>query len=127
MGISQHVLEVPKKSIYLVIAGGQGYFVNPNTRKIVARTEWDDIQGILYNEASGKFVVTDGLRLAVLNEEGVVWSGERISIDGINLIEQDGVVVKGVLNDLSTNGCNFTFNIEKKELEAAWVFSENWG
>ena len=65
--IYSFVVRIPRKPEFLIIAGGQGYIVNVNTRELVAKTEWDDIQSIIYNEEEDVFVVTDGLRLGTLN------------------------------------------------------------
>ncbi len=121
------VVAIPNENMYLVIAGGQGYFVDPNARKITGKTAWDDIACIIYNQASDVFVITDGLRLGLLNGNDMVWSGERISADGINFVKQNGFVITGVLNDLTTEGCSFTFNVNTKEVNTEWVLSENWG
>lgn len=121
------VLRVPNEEQFLIVAGGQGYFVDPNKRSIVAKTDWDDIDNVIYNEETGYFVATDGLRLALFNGPKLYWSGERISADGISFISQDGSIVKGILNDLSDDGCEFTFDAYTCDFSAAWVLAENWG
>ena len=121
------VVAVPNENMYLVIAGGQGYFVDPNTRKITGKTIWDDIESIIYHKKSNSLIATDALRLAIFKGVELVWSGDRISADGINFTEQDGDFVCGTLNDLTSEWCKFTFNVKTRELKADWVFSENWG
>jgi hypothetical protein len=121
------VMRVPNENLFLVVAGGQGYFVNPNSRKIVAKTEWDDIENIIYNEETGYFVATDGLRLALFKGSNLYWSGERVSADGIYFKKQKGPVIEGILNDLTTEGCKFEFNAKTQEFKSDWIFSENWG
>jgi hypothetical protein len=121
------VIELPNQKNYLVIAGGQGYYVNPNSRKIVNKTKWDDIESIIYNEESNSLIATDGLRLAIFKGNEMVWSSDRISVDGINFKDQNGSLVRGALNDLTSEWCDFTFNVETRELNADWIFNENWG
>lgn len=121
------VIRVPGEKLFLVVAGGQGYFVDPNARKIASATEWDGIDNIIYNEETGLLVVTDGLCLALFCGPNLVWSGERVSADGISFTGQSGPIVKGVLNDLTDEGCEFTFNANTYEFKAEWVFAENWG
>ena len=121
------VLRVPNEKLFLVVAGGQGYFVDPDKRSIVSKTEWEGISNIIYNEVTNSFVATDGLCLGVLKGESLLWHSERISADGISFTSQNGEIVNGVLNDLTTEGCEFTFNINTREIKAEWVFSENWG
>lgn len=111
----------------MVVAGGQGYFVDPNARSIVATTDWDGIVNIIYNEETGYLVATDGLCLALFNGPKLHWSGERVSADGISFTGQAGPIIKGVLNDLSEAGCEFTFNTSTCEFNAAWILAVNWG
>jgi len=120
------VLRLSDEKLFLVIAGGQGYFVDPNARNIVATTDWDDIRDLVHNEESGYLVATDGLRLAVLKRHELLWTGDRISLDGINFTGQSGLMVKGKLNDLTDDGCEFSFNVNTRELNAKWTFSDNW-
>ena len=121
------VLRVPNIKLFLVIAGGQGYFVDPNKREIVSTTKWDSIENIVFNEKTGCFVATDGLCIGLFKGAELYWSGERVSADGISFTGQSGAIVQGILNDLTDKGCEFTFNVETCELKASWVFSENWG
>jgi len=121
------VLSIPNEKLVLVVAGGQGYFVDPNKREIVSTTDWDSINNITFNEATGFLVATDGLRLALFKGPQLQWSGERISADGISFTKQSGPVISGVLNDLSPEGCKFTFNANTLEFNTSWVLAENWG
>lgn len=128
-GISSYnaVLQVPGEPLVLVVAGGQGYFVDPNARKVITTTEWDGIKNVIYNDDTGLFVVTDGLCLALFNWAQLVWSGERVSVDGIYFIGHSGPVIRGVLNDLTEQGCEFTFNARTCEFKTGWVLAEHWG
>lgn len=71
------VLPVEDKELFLVVAGGQGYFVDPDSRKIIEKTDWDLIENISYNDETNSFLATDGLCLAVLEGTKMVWSGSR--------------------------------------------------
>ena len=121
------VLQVHGEKLFLVVAGGQGYFVDPNSREIVSITEWDGIDNVIYNEETGFLVATDGLSLALFKGPRLHWSGERVSADGITFTGQIGPVIKGILNDLTDGGCEFTFNASTCEFKAAWILADNWG
>lgn len=121
------VIRIPNEKLFLVVAGGQGYFVDPNRRHIVSTTDWDGIANIIFNENTGFLVATDGLCLALFKGPKLHWSGERVSVDGISFTEQAGPLIKGILNDLTSEGCEFTFNANTLEFKASWVFAENWG
>lgn len=114
------VLPLEDKHQFLVIAGGQGYFVDPDSRKITAKTDWDMIEAIVYNDETNCFVATDGLCLAVFEGRKMVWSGDRVSADGISIEKQVGATVYGKVNDLTDEGCEYSFNIKTKEFSCEW-------
>lgn len=114
------VLSLEDKGLFLVVAGGQGYFVDPESRIIAAKTEWDMIEAVAYNNETNSLVATDGLRLAILEGTNMVWSGDRVSADGISIEKQVGPVVYGRVNDLTEEGSEFSFNIRTKEFNCGW-------
>lgn len=119
------VVKMPNKPVFLIVAGGQGYFINANTRELIAKTKWDDIESIIYNEEADVFVVTDGLRLGTLKNNDLSWFSDRISLDGISFISSSGTVVKAILNDCTDEGCEFEFNVTSGEIKSPWLFFEN--
>ena len=119
------VLKIPDKPVFLIIAGGQGYFINANTRELVAETKSDDIESIIYNEETGLFVVTDGLQLGIMKDNDISWVTDRISLDGISFTDSNGSIVSGILNDCSDEGCKFEFNVASGEIKSPWLFYEN--
>jgi len=122
-GSSVH--RVPEKTEFLVIAGGQGYFVDPNERKISSKTVSDDITSVIYNDCIGEFVASDGLRVGILGRVNIQWCTERISLDGITFTKSEGETVEGILNDLTDEGCPFKLNVRTGEITAPWLFYQN--
>ena len=122
-GSSVH--RVPEKSEFLVLAGGQGYFIDPNKRKINSKTESENIESVIYNKSIGEFVVSDGLSVGILHGEKIHWCTDRISLDGITFTKSEGVMVEGMLNDLTDEGGPFKLNVATGELDAPWVFYQN--
>lgn len=114
------VIPLEDKKLFLVVAGGQGYFVDPDAREISAKTDWDMIEEIVYNPETNSLVATDGLCLAVIEGTSMVWSGNRVSADGISIEKQEGSVVSGKVNDLTDKGCEYSFNIKTKEYICSW-------
>jgi hypothetical protein len=114
------VLPLTDKKLFLVVVGGQGYFIDPESRKVVAKTDWDMIEAIAYNVETNSFVATDGLRLAIIEGTKMVWSGNRVSADGISIVKQAGPLVYGKVNDLTDDGCEYTFNVKTKEFNCEW-------
>ena len=119
------VHRIPEQPIFLVVAGGQGYYVDVNARKVVDTTDWDDVEAIIYSEEIKAFIVSDGLRVGVIKNGKLMWSSDRISLDGITFLNSSGPIVEGVLNDCTDEGCKFKFNVVTEEIESPWLFHQN--
>lgn len=115
-------LESNASSLCFVVAGGQGYFVNINEKKVLAKTKWSSIDSAIYSANENCWVVSNGLNLGILKNMELEWLSERISLDGITFTSQQGEVVAGVLNDLTEQGGPFEFNIKTREVNAPWLF-----
>jgi len=120
------IIQWKNKNLFVIIAWWQGYFVDTNKRKIILKTQKNDITNIIYNEYTKLFVLTNGLSLTVFDGSNEIWSSERISADGIAFNKQEWPIVKWILDDLSKNGCLFTFNVSTKELKNQWVLKDNF-
>lgn len=107
-----------------VVAGGQGYFVSINERKVLAKTKWSPIESAIYNTTENCWVVSNGLCLGIIKNMELEWKSERISFDGITFTSQNRGVVAGLLNDLTEQGGPFEFNIKTREIIAPWLFHE---
>lgn len=116
------VIPIPESNSVLVISNGQGYLVDLNKRVITENTDWKDVESIIYNDETGLYLASDGLSLMLLDGAECIWTGERVSLDGIKFTNQQGHVVEGVLNDMSEDGCRFSFDIITRKLESKWEF-----
>ena len=123
-GSSVH--RVPGKSEFLVLAGGQGYFIDANKRKINSKTKSINIESVIYSSAISKFVASDGSSVGILNGEEIQWCTDRILIDGITFTKSEGVIVEGMLNDLTDDGGLFKLDVTTSEIEAPWLFYQNF-
>ena len=124
-GSSVH--RVPGKAVFLVLAGGQGYFVDPNVRAVISKTETINIESVIYNSEIEAFVASDGLSVGILRDDNVEWCTDRISLDGITFTKSHGAVVEGTLNDLTDEGGPFKLDVVTGEIEAPWLFYLNVG
>jgi len=108
------ILHPDGKSV-IVIAGGQGYLVNPKDRRLEGL-----VGGQLESAMSlSKIVViSNGLWLEGHGETGMRWRSRRISWDGIwDLREHDGKL-SGKCWDAVTDGeASFSIDIRTGELE----------
>ena len=121
-GSSFVCLEPHVLSLCFVVAGGQGYFVNINERKVLAKTKWGSIESAIYNATESCWIVSNGLYLGILKNMELEWASDRISFDGITFTSQQGEVVASVLNDLTDQGGPFEFNVKTREIVAPWLF-----
>lgn len=120
------VIPVSKSSSVLVIVNGQGYTVDINERIIIKKTEWQDVESIIYNEETSLYLASNSLGLMLLDGDKCIWTSERISFDGITFTNQAGHTVDGYLNDLSENGCKYSFNMITRELTTKFVFKDSF-
>jgi hypothetical protein len=85
IGNCQEVIE--QADAILVIAGGQGYVVDP-----VARTQLETFGGQIIDVIAvpDGIVVSDGVRLEKIREGRVAWTSSRVSWDGIRRVQVEG-------------------------------------
>ena len=85
----------PNESDVLVVAGGQGYLIRPDTRSL-ASTFGGEIEGVIQYEPRGALVFNhEGLHFESLGPDGVQWKSRRISWDGFDDIVIRGSVLSG--------------------------------
>jgi hypothetical protein len=87
------VLEHPDGRHIIVIAGGEGYIINPETGKQIAQ-----LSHIMYAFAVselGAIVLGDDVRFESFRAEGFWWQSERISWDGFRNIGVSGTTLTG--------------------------------
>jgi len=122
----QTVVAIPNSNLVLVIVNGQGYSVDINKRIIIKNTDWQDIESIIYNEVTSLYLASNSLGLMIFDGDKCIWTSERISFDGITFTSQLGCTVDGYLNDLSKDGCKFSFDIVTRELSSKWIFKDSF-
>jgi hypothetical protein len=66
--------------------------------------------------------LNDGLSIYFYDSSNLklLWKSNRISWDGIKFTECKEGMIKGILNDLSPDGCEFEFSINDKKLKTAY-------
>ncbi len=115
----------PNSNLCYVLAGGQFYIVNVDTRELISKSKEDDIESFLFHDQSGSLVATDGLEIIIFEEDQAVWSSGRVSLDGLVFLRQDGNIIFGKLNDCTDKWGDFSFNVVEREISANWLFNES--
>lgn len=113
---------MPEDNQVFVLLGGLGYFVGVNDRKLVSKTECDYIESAIYNEPNKTIVASEGCSILLLKGTKQIWRSKRISADGISFTSQQGDIIHGKLNDLTSEGCEFNFNINTTEIISSWMY-----
>lgn len=90
----QGVVEHPNEQHLIVVSGGQGYVVDPETHQLVSLLP-GDIQHVVSLPELGAIVVSDGLSFEAIKSSGVWWRSPRISWDKIRNIKVEGTTLRG--------------------------------
>jgi len=88
------VFEHPNKRDFIVVAGGDGYVIDPVTRQCSNRFG-GDIDTIISLPELTAIVFGNGLWFEALGTNGYLWRSKRISWDGIQNIKQEGLLLSG--------------------------------
>jgi hypothetical protein len=94
----------------IVIAGGQGYLVDPKDRRLVELLGSQLKNAMILPEAE-TLVISDGLRLEGHGKSGVLWRSRRISWDGIWDLRVDAGRLEGTCWD-AVNDIAVTFSVD---------------
>src|SRR5215471_12811382 len=87
LGTFSGVMWHPGGRLLLVIAHGQAYLVDPESRRL-ASTPFDGISGVL--EASGWVILASFTDLMILSPHGGQWVSPRVAWDGIRNVRIEG-------------------------------------
>ncbi len=93
-GQAQGVYLHPDGKNILVIAAGQGYVVDPESRTLM-ETWGPDIQRCLILSDLNILAVSNGLWFEGFGSNGLAWRTRRFSWDGIRSVERDDFVLRG--------------------------------
>ena len=88
------VLEHPDQRHMIVIAGGQGYIIDPETAKQTHQLS-DLIKHAIPVPELGAVVLGDDLQFESIRAEGLWWKSGRISWDGFRNIAVSGIILTG--------------------------------
>jgi hypothetical protein len=85
----------PNARAVLVIAGGQGYIIDPE-RCVATETFGGGLREVFLHPAKESLVFDDqGIRFLALGSNGWLWKSRRVSWDGFRNLRQNGEIVMG--------------------------------
>tara|TARA_R110002020_G_scaffold73623_3_gene188901 strand:- start:1034 stop:1666 length:633 start_codon:yes stop_codon:yes gene_type:complete len=114
----EKVFDFPEKNIVVVLAGGLGYVMNPNSEKPLLT--FGLVITDVFQAENGSLICIDQVRVQMLdNSNGEIWTSERISWDGFKGLTFENGILSGLSFD-PTNSLKewseFSVNIKTKEI-----------
>lgn len=130
LGALSLVKEIPNNNTILVVAGGDGYLMNPNHTKPIREFNYDADQ--MLERDDGRLILASCTDIMLLDKNAEVeWKTGRISWDGIKDLRLDGNILVGYAYDACARDIDdddawvkFTIDLETKEIEGGCNFWE---
>ena len=93
---SRRVTKIEKPDKFFVCAGGFAYLVDATHRSLVNQFCNDRADEVVYDSKTGNFIVSDGIRLRIVEAGQEIWASKRIALDGIRDLRIEGRIVSGL-------------------------------
>jgi len=131
LGSLSFVKEIPNNNSILVVAGGDGYLMNPNSTKPIQ--EFNYFADEMIENDDGRLILASLTDIIFLDQNAEIeWETGRISWDGIKDLKLDGNILTGYAYDVGMYDENnddnawvkFTIDLETKKIEGGCDFSE---
>jgi hypothetical protein len=111
------VFEYPEgTNIVIVVAGGQGYIVDPEARQCM-ETFGGSIESAHHVPELNAVVLGDGLWFEAMGPAGLLWRSGRISWDGMCELNVDGLTLSGKAGDPDGRWTPFTLDLRTGEFD----------
>jgi len=98
LGGASDAIAHPNGKHVIVVAGGQGYIVDPETRSLVA-TFGGQIESIITVPELQEIVFGNGISFTAIGHEGLRWETHRLSWDGMQALLRAGTMLSGEAYD----------------------------
>jgi hypothetical protein len=111
------VHELPNIHNLLVIANGACYVMDPDISKPIESFGIE--YSAVFRAANNRYILQGSTRLTVIEKDGSHWATERISWDGLKVVQVEGNMVKGLAFDPMDNANawpEFTYDIDSQVL-----------
>ncbi len=107
------------EEIALIVSFGQGYIFNINNKKVIHKTEKNQLACISLYEPKDYFIACSQIEIFVFSPEGLAWSSKRVSSDGIEIEKIINGVVYGKVYDF-TKWVGFKLDLNTFEYSCDW-------
>jgi len=103
-----------------VIAKGQGFIVDVNSRNLLHKTEDDGLITVISIPECDIFVTCTYTYLYAYSPKGLLWESDKISVDGIKFIIADNRILKGQVWNLD-DWVDFSLKIDGWEYQSEFA------
>lgn len=116
IGTYDAVISYPNDRFVLVIAGGEGYLIDPKDRRLV-EIHFGKLENAITLSDTKTLIVSDGQWLAGHGERGFLWRSRRVSWDGVWDLREDNGRLHGKCWDaLTDTEGSFSVDIQTGEV-----------
>ena len=121
-GLSAHskAILINEGALCFVMAGGQGYWVDINSKKLISKTKHDYLENAVSIPGSDLIICSNFTNILFYTPEGLKWDSGRVSMDGISFEDVSESCVKGRINDLTEEGSPYVLDIGNKKYTCDW-------
>ncbi len=102
----------PNGAHALIIAGGEGYVVDPGSRVLVTTFGGAIVEAFPHPKRPYLILNHQNLSYEAIGPSGSVWNSQRISWDGFRGIERQGSLLKGEAWSFDDTWHKFTLNLD---------------
>jgi hypothetical protein len=120
----RRVTKIEEPDKFLVCSGGFAYLVNATNRLLINQFCNALVVDVVYDSKTKNFIVTDGIRIRIIESGQEIWASKRIALDGIRDLKIEGKIVSGLAEvGFKSEEEIFTLDLETLEMKCAVDFS----
>ena len=112
VGGTTEVIEHPNGKCIIVVAAGDAYIVDPETRSLVSELGGGPIMNIVQVPDLELVLLVDPFRLTAIGPEGVRWRTRDVAVDGIRSTQVTGTTLSGEANAIDDSWQSFTVDLK---------------
>jgi hypothetical protein len=114
-------------TLCFVLAGGFGYWVDVESRRVLYRTGSAWIERAISVPGRAQVAATDDTNIYLITPEGVVWDSGRVAYAYIGFDSATTEEVKGSVNGIEMEEYyDFTLRLDGPRFECPWEFPREW-
>jgi len=118
IGIGNNTIVAQNNDRAFIISKGQGYVFDINERKVIHKSEEDNLLEVVSPNYNQYFVAYDSFSLFVF-KDNLVFENKRITSDGIKIISMENAIIKGQVCDF-IDWVDFSLDLSTMDYNCEW-------